>query len=150
ASMMIALAAICGLAWPAAGQVTPPSMITTASGVRVRASAQVSAEELIKLPIGTVLDVGERSAGKEAIGGASDYWYRVSLPDGRQGWIFGAFLTAFDAGKRAQIYLAIASDRLKNTKTTFADQAELTRFLERAITEVSEPNGLAELELARL
>src|SRR4051812_29578153 len=59
------------------------SRITVASGVRVRAMPKTTAEEVAKLGIGTLVQELEQSANKERIGGAEDFWYRISAPGGK-------------------------------------------------------------------
>jgi hypothetical protein len=126
------------------------SRITIAANVRARALPNTSAEEVTKLQIGTIVQELEKSPGKEKIGNAEDYWYKVSLPDGKMGWVFGSFTLPFVAGNRAEIYKRIASERLKIKDANFADAADLARFLTLAMTEVGDKNSLAWIELARL
>jgi hypothetical protein len=131
---------------------TPPSQprITTASNVKVRSSPNTGGEEIGKLGIGTVIEAREPSLAKDKIAGKEDYWYRVSLPDGKEGWLFGGFTVPFDAAKRAEIYQRIASDRMKIEQPSFSDAADLFRFLSAAVKEMKTPNEAAALELARL
>jgi len=63
--------------------------VTTVSAMRVRSAPQTSAEEMMRLKLGTVVKPVARSANQEAINGKNDYWYRVSLPNGETGWLFG-------------------------------------------------------------
>ena len=124
--------------------------ITTASGVRVRARPDTGAGETAKLPLGVVLSELEHSPDKAKVGGTEDYWYLVSTPDGAKGWVFGGLTAPFDAARRAEIYRSIATDRLGNKSASFADLADLVRFLDRAAKEVTRRDALAELEFARL
>ncbi len=128
----------------------PKSRITVASNVRLRAEPNTSAAEIARLQIATVLKELERSPAKELIGGAEDYWYRVSTDDGKQGWLFGSLTAAFDPARRAETYLLITADRLKQEDLSFFDYADLGKFLSSAITEVTDRQRLAELELSRL
>ena len=57
--------------------------ITTASGVRVRMRPEVAAEEVMRLPIGSVVEELESFPHTEKIAGVEDRWYRVTLPDGK-------------------------------------------------------------------
>lgn len=124
--------------------------ITVASGVRLRSAPNTSAEEVARLQIGSVVRELERSASKEKIGGAEDYWYRISTGDGKQGWLFGSFAIAFDSNNPAEAYQKIASERLKTEKLSFADLTDLVRFLSAARADVKEGAALAELEFARV
>jgi hypothetical protein len=126
------------------------SRITIALGVRVRVAPQVSAEEVGRLQLGTVIRELERTASRERIGASEDYWYRVAAPGVAEGWVFGGLIAAFDPNRRAEIYQRIAAERLKVEGASFADQIDLVRFLDRAVPEVSQVNAAAELELLRL
>lgn len=126
--------------------------ITTASGVRLRTSPQVAAEEVMRLPIGSVVGEVEASANTEKIAGVEDRWYRVvTLPGGKQqGWVFGGFTMVFDPAKAAESYQQIANNRLKIEQPTFTDSVDLVNFLSRVIPEVTRQDAAAELELTRL
>lgn len=126
------------------------SRITIASNVRVRALPNTSAEEVTRLQIGTIVQELEQASAREKIGNAEDYWYKVALPNGKQGWLFGSFTLPFVAANRAEIYKRIASERLKIKDAGFAESADLGRFMTIAMTEVGDKNALAWIELARL
>jgi len=134
------------LAQPQGGK----SRITIASGVRLRATPATTGEEVTRLPLGTIVPELEQSASKEKIGGAEDYWYRVTAPGGKEGWVFGSFTAAFDPGGRAAIYKRIATERLKVESASFADLADLARFLTAVTAEIADRPALAELQLMRL
>jgi hypothetical protein len=156
-NISLILISLCGalLASHAVAQATAQtpgskSRITIASGVRVRATPNTSGEEVTRLPIGTIVPELEQSTSKEKIGGAEDYWYRVTAPGGKEGWVFGSFTAAFDPNNRAAIYKRIATERLKVENASFADLADLARFLTAATAETADRPALAELQLARL
>src|SRR5690242_7020298 len=65
---------------------------TIVSAMRVRKAPQVSAEEVQRLKLGTVVNAVARSANQDTISGKTDYWYRVALPNGQTGWLFGGLL----------------------------------------------------------
>ena len=131
-------------------QTAAKSRITTASGVRVRREPRTQAAEVARLPLGVVVRELERSAQRERVGEAEDYWFRVAAPDGAEGWVFGGLTAAYDAGRREEIYRQLAAARLANTAATFAELRDLVTFLERAAAEVTGREAPAELELARL
>ena len=135
---------------PGSSQPATRARITVASGVRLRSTPSGSAEEVAKLPLGVVVRELEQSASKEQVGGVEDYWYRVSTSEGSEGWLFGGFTTPFEPDRKAEIYRKIADERLKAKDATFADYADLVRFLTDAAAEVTQPEARAELELARL
>lgn len=126
------------------------SRITIASNVRARALPNISAEEVTRLQIGTIVQELQQSSAKETIGNAEDYWYKIALPNGKEGWVFGAFMLPFAANNRAEIYKRIVSERLKIEDANFSDSADLGRFATIAMTEVADKNALAWLELGRL
>src|SRR5215510_6222302 len=66
--------------------------ITTVSAMRVRRAPQVSAEEVVRLKLGTIVNAIARSTNQDTIGGKTDYWYRINLPNGDSGWLFGGLL----------------------------------------------------------
>src|SRR5690349_17097284 len=112
-SRMACVLIACMCATAAAQSPAGKSRITVASGVRVRVMPNTTAEEVTRLGVGTVVQELEQSAGKERIGSAQDYWYRVGCADGRTGWLFGGFTAPFDANDPVTIYRRIAADRLK-------------------------------------
>ena len=116
------------------------SRIVAASGVRVRSEPVETAGEITRLEIGAVVRVLDQSSD----------WYRVSTPDGKEGWVFGGLTAPFTAPDRDKIYQKIASDRLKAEDASFADLVDLVRFLSAAAGEVEDRGAKAELELARL
>src|SRR4051812_40543212 len=141
---------ILGPKTPLLAQLSGKSRITVASGVRVRALPNTTAEEVTKLGIGTLVQELEQSANKERIGGAEDFWYRISAPGGKDGWVFGSFTAPFDMNNRVAIYRRIAAGRLKVEQTNFGEMADLARFLSSVVAEATQPDATAELELARL
>src|SRR6185436_369643 len=97
--------------------------ITTVSAMRARRGPQVAAEEIIRLKLGTIVSAVARSANQDTIGGKSDYWYRVNLPNGDTGWLFGGLLLDYDIRQRQQLLRQIFEARLKAENTEFADPA---------------------------
>lgn len=146
------VAVICGATsiTGAAQTSAAKSRITVASNVRLRSMPNITADEVAKLPIGVIVRELEQSPAKERVSNTEDYWYKVALTDGKEGWLFGSFTTPFDAKNRAAIYKQIAADRLKVESANFVDWADLSRFLTTAATEVNDRDALAWLELARL
>jgi hypothetical protein len=126
------------------------SLITTASGVRVRSEPAETAGEIARLALGTVVRELERTPDKGRAGNLEDYWYRVATPEGKEGWIFGGLTAPFEASDRDMIYRKIAEDRLNVRDATFADLVDLSRFLSAAAAEVKDRGARGELELARL
>jgi hypothetical protein len=128
---------------------TDVQWITTASGVRARATAAANGEELVRLPIGTLLRQFDNDQRAATIGGKQDFWYHVALPNGKDGWVFGAFLKRFDASRKGEIYREIAATKAKAENTTYAESADLARFLTAISGELTERTLQAEVELWR-
>ena len=111
--------------------------LTTASAVRVRASPETGAAEVARLKLGTVVSADARTAAETEIGSKRDYWYRVALPDGQQGWVFGALLADYDPARRDETVRRIVEERL-NVETLSPDDALRTLRRVRTIREFDE------------
>src|SRR5687767_15396046 len=66
--------------------------IVTVSAMRARRGPRATAQEIMRLKLGTVVSAIARAPRPDTIGGKSDYWYRVNLPSGGTGWLFGGLL----------------------------------------------------------
>lgn len=126
------------------------SLITTATGARLRERPDASAAEVGRLQLGLVVEEVERTAAMSRVGSAENYWHMVSAPGGARGWVFGSLVAPFDPAQRDSTYLKLAAARVENAAATFHELSELTRFLGRAVKEVTRRETLAELELTRL
>ena len=124
--------------------------ITTVSAMRARRGPQVAAEEIMRLKLGTVVSAVARSTNQDTIGGKSDYWYRVNLPNGETGWLFGGLLLDYDIRQREQLLGQIFEARLKAENTEFADRQEIYNFASSSIAEAKDANTRAEFELFKL
>jgi len=127
----------------------PQSKITTVSAMRVRKSPQVSAEEIVRLKLGTVVNAIARSANQDSVAGKTDYWYRVNLPNGDTGWLFGGLLLDYTTGQRQQLVSQIIEARLKAENTDFADRQEIYNLAASSLTEVKDVSTRAEFELLK-
>ncbi|HNW34291.1 MAG TPA: SH3 domain-containing protein, partial [Candidatus Ozemobacteraceae bacterium] len=154
ASVAPAIASEAVIASPATATASPPAQpiipgkpqrIVTAAAVRLRASPSTTAAELAKLSLGTL--VTELAAGttEEKIGSRSAKWYRVSLPDGREGWLFGAFTVPLPADDRDKAFVKLAQERLALEKQSANDLLELYQFLQNSI-----PTGMTDASKAEL
>ena len=126
------------------------SKITTVSAMRVRRAPQVTAEEVMRLKLGTVVDAIARSTNQETIGGKTDYWYRVSLPNGEMGWLFGGLLLDYTADRRQKLQREIIEARLKTENTDFNDRQEIYNLAQLAIKDAKDVSTRAEFELLKL
>jgi len=124
--------------------------ITTVSAMRVRRAPQVAAEEVTRLKLGTVVSAVARSSEQDTVGGKTDYWYRVRLPSGGDGWLYGGLLLDYDPGLRQTLQRQIIEARLKAENTDFKDREELYDFTSGAVAEAKDGNVRAEFELLKL
>jgi hypothetical protein len=129
---------------------TPQAKITSVSAMRVRKSPQVTAEEVVRLKLGTVVNAIARSSNQDTAAGKTDYWYRVSLPNGTTGWLFGGLLLDYNSSQRQQLMRQIIETRLKVENTDFADRQEIYNLAATAVTETKEPGTRAEFELLKV
>jgi hypothetical protein len=104
----------------------------------------------MRLKLGTVVSALARSANQDTIGGKSDYWFRVTLPNGETGWLFGALLLDYDISRREQVLRQIFEARLKAENTDIADEQDFYNLAASSIAEAKSANTRAEFELFKL
>jgi hypothetical protein len=124
--------------------------ITTVSSMRARRGPQLTAEEIMRLKLGTVISAMARTSNQETIGGKSDYWFKVTLPKGETGWLFGGLLLDYDARRREQALRQIFEARLKAENTDLADEQDFYNLAASSIAEAKSANTRAEFELFKL
>lgn len=124
--------------------------LTTGTSVRLRSEPRISAKEVMKLPLGTLVTELEKNPQRVTVGGKKDFWYRVTTSDNKEGWLFGGFSTAFSPDKAADIYLKVAMAQFNAKKPGFTDLVELWFFLNRTSADVTPGEKVAELKLLRL
>lgn len=123
--------------------------ITTVSAMRARKAPQVAAEEVVRLKLGTVVNAVARSTNQDTIGGKTDYWYRVDLPNAQSGWLFGGLLLDYNSSKRQELLRQIIEARLKAENTDFADRQEIYNLAATSLNEAKDMNTRAEFELLK-
>lgn len=123
--------------------------ITTVAFTRVRKSPQITAEEVTRLKLGTVLNVIASTSEQETIGGKTDRWYVVELPKGETGWVFGGVLLDYTTNERSQILRRIIEARLKAEALDFADRQQ-TYDLATVATNEAKGDTRGEFELLKL
>ena len=128
---------------------TAQPRITTVSAMRARKAPQITAEEVVRLKLGTVVSPIARSTNQDTIGGKTDYWYRVNLPNGQTGWLFGGLLLDYNAGKRQELIRQIIEARLKAENTDFADRQEIYNLAASSVADAKDVNTRAEFELLK-
>jgi len=124
--------------------------ITTVAAMRVRRAPQMTAEEMQRLKLGTVVSAVARSATQDTIGGKTDYWYRVTLPNGETGWVFGGLLIDYNVRQRNELLRQIIEARLKAENTNFADRQEIYNLAASSVTAAKDTSTRAEFELLKL
>ena len=129
---------------------TPQAKITTVSAMRVRKAPQITADEVRRLKLGTVVSAEARSTNQDSISGKTDYWYRVNLSNGNTGWVFGGLLLDYSARERMKLLREIIEARFKAENTDFADRQEIYELAASAIAESKDTSSRAEFELLKL
>lgn len=128
---------------------TTQAKITTVSAMRARKAPQTAAEEVVRLKLGTVVNAIARSTNQDTVAGKTDYWYRVSLPNGQTGWLFGGLLLDYNASQRQALVRQIIEARLKAENTDFADRQEIYNLAASSLTDAKDVNTRAEFELLK-
>ena len=126
------------------------SKITTVSAMRMRKAPQATAEEVVRLKLGTIVDAVARSTNQDTISGKTDSWYRVNLPNGQTGWLFGGLLVDYDGQQRVPLLRQIIEARLKAENTDFLDRQEIYNLAASSVSETKDVNTRAEFELLKL
>lgn len=124
--------------------------ITTVSAMRARKAPQITADEVLRLKLGTVVNADARSTNQDTISGKTDYWYRVNLPNGETGWVFGGLLIDYNPRQRTELLRQIIEARLKAEITDFTDRQEIYELAASAIGETKDTSTRAEFELLKL
>ena len=124
--------------------------ITTVSAMRVRKAPQVTAEEIVRLKLGAIVNATARSTNQDTIGGKTEYWYRVSVSNGATGWLFGGLLLDYTARQRQALLRQIIEARLKAENTDFADRQEIYNLATSSTDEAKDTSTRAEFELLKL
>jgi Bacterial SH3 domain len=128
----------------------PQAKITTVSAMRVRKSPQITADEMLRLKLGTVVNAIGRTTNQDTAGEKTDYWYRVNLPNGQTGWLFGGLLLDYSATRRQDLLCQIIEARLKAENTDFLDRQEIYNLAASSVREAKDINTRAEFELLQL
>ena len=156
--LVIAAVMVLGLAHAAtvAGQTDEIKLdlaqpkITTVSAMRSRKAPQATADEVMRLKLGTVVSAIARSSNQDTISGKTDYWYRVNLPNGQTGWLFGGLLLDYDSRQREELLRQIIAARLKAENTDFLDRQEIYNLAASSLNDIKDANTRAEFELLKL
>ncbi|MEN9461373.1 MAG: hypothetical protein RIS84_1393, partial [Pseudomonadota bacterium] len=117
--------------------VTGDKRITIGAGVRVRMQPKATAKEVTRLQFGTVIRELEKAKQSELLGDKRDYWYKVEAAEGKQGWVFGSFITPVDVQHLPEKYIELAKTQLANDALQFSDWVDVVNFLNRVSSEVA-------------
>jgi hypothetical protein len=123
--------------------------ITVGAGVRVRMQPKATAKEVTRLQFGTVIREVEKAKQSEVLGDKRDYWYKVAVADGKQGWVFGSFITPVDIQHLPEKYIELAKNQLANDTLQFSDWVDVVNFLNRVSGEVMDASLATELASLR-
>lgn len=135
---------------PVENAAQPSTLMTLVSGVKLHAEPSTNAKEIGRLPIGSVLNKLEKSSQTSLLGQERNYWYKVSLADAKQGWVFGSFVVAVDRSQLLEKYTEIAEMQLKVDPPVFKDLVEVVGLLDRVIKTLPASEKLGELKLLKL
>lgn len=129
---------------------SPQAKITTVAAMRLRKSPQITAAEIQRLKLATIVSAVARSTNQDTIAGKTDYWYRINLPNGETGWLFGGLLLDYAPRRRLELLRQIIEARLKAENTEFDDREETYNLAVSSIKEAKDVNIHAEFELLKL
>ena len=129
---------------------SPQPKITTVGAMRARKSPQIAAAEIARLKLATIVNAVARSTNQDTIGGRTDYWYRINLPNGDTGWLFGGLLLDYIPSQRLELLRQIIAARLKAENIEFADQQETYNLARSSVNETKGVAEHAEFELLTL
>ena len=129
---------------------SPQPKITTVAAMRVRKEPQTTAAEITRLKLATVVNAVSRSSNQDTISGKTDYWYRINLPNGDTGWLFGGLLLDYNPQQRLALLRQIIAARLNTENLEFADHQETYNVARSSINEAKDVGTRAEFELLTL
>ena len=135
---------------PGSDQLWAAQRLITGATVRVRAEPTTKSAEVSKLKFGDVLEEKGRSPKPDTIGKKQDHWYKLVLPNGKEGWVFGGFTIGFEEAQREATYRQIVNERLALTSENGAEWLELFEFIDRVMPTISSPDLRPVFELSRL
>jgi len=125
--------------------------------VELRSEPSINAKIIKKLSDGVVVDEIDRTGEKDTVEGLTNYWYKIALPDGTQGWVFGADTSKFDPEYKSKYYRNFYKElRLPEFPNvawrlrSFSDYVYHFHFITAVIPEVKDPETAAKLKLGRL
>ena len=97
--------------------------------------------------VGTRLSVLGQTKKAAGFDGIPELWYRVQIPGGQRGWIYGAYTLPLNPEQLGDSLRHLARQRLEAGGLDFLDFQDLCLFLRREAFSVRDPSLAAELEL---
>jgi photosystem II stability/assembly factor-like uncharacterized protein len=90
--LFIALAFTVGALF-AQSDFQPGQAKVTTAALNVRNVASSEGTIVGSVKRGELINVTDRSKNRSDIDGISEYWYKISMPKGKTGWVFGGFIS---------------------------------------------------------
>jgi len=89
---------------PATSALTVQSTwaVITSSHLRLREIPSTESKALTTLWQGSILEIVSRTSTKDTADDEIDFWYQINY-DGLHGWVFGAYIMAFESREIAEI-----------------------------------------------
>jgi len=78
---------------PVTVRIVSNNATVTDDGLRVRSVPNLEGKIITHLNKGTKVKILDRTVEKVEVQDMLNYWYKVELPDGKVGWVFGEFLS---------------------------------------------------------
>jgi hypothetical protein len=127
--------------------------------VPVRSEPNINAKIIKELFDGIVVDEIDRTSEEDTVGEVTNYWYKIALPDGTQGWVFGinVSFSPLDPEYKSNFYKKLYKrlrlpevPNLARDQRSFLDYVYYFNLLTGLIPEVKDPETAAKLKLGRL
>ena len=125
--------------------------------VPVRSEPNIKGKILKELSDGIVADEIDRTDQKDTVEGLTNYWYKIVLPDGTQGWVLGSNTSTFDPEYESKYYKNLYKElrlpdfpNLAIRQHSFSDYVYIFHVLTAVIPEVKDVETAAKLKLGRL
>lgn len=128
----------------------PSFVYVAATYVRIRATPDTSGAVVATLPIGTWAKVVERSENKQNLLDKYDYWYKISVDNEQQGWIFGGLTWPVTEDERFSKAIELINDRLAMEGKELIEHMQVCEFAANIKEMASHSAEKARLELAFL
>ena len=124
--------------------------LATGAGVRVRSQPSTTGSKVGMLDLGEIVPLVARTDKKATVGKATEYWFQVTLPNGKSGWVFGSLGTPFDQADAPAHFRALALNRMKRDDLKAEDHLSLYHFLDRIHRQQPSPALRYEFSLYRI